>query len=348
MDDIRLKEQIEISLKPIKDLLKDNKITDIYIDGPKKIYVKKGMEIIDVNNKFISSDDLNIAVDQISRSLNVRLSEENAYLDTKLPGGERINIVIPPISISGPKITIRKFGEERLTKEDLIDLNAIDETGMKILEYLVKSGKRIIISGETGSGKTTLLNILCKFIENSKRVITIEDTEELNLERDHWVRLIVDKKDIFKREREYGKVLTNILRMDPYYIVIGEIRGKEAYVLINAYGSGHKGMATIHSGTTKEALYKLKMLLQRDGLNDQSIKEMINLFVDIVVQVKVVNEKRKIVEISEIEKGRGLNLNILYRLDENFDYKIENKPMFLMGEKYLKNIPKFWENKNGK
>jgi pilus assembly protein CpaF len=370
-------EQLKISLNPIRDLFEDEKITDIFIYGPEKVFVKKsgvaGQQMAKNKKgekiKWASKEDLEIATSQIARFMKRKLDKTNPILDARLPDGSRVNIVRDPVFAAGACISIRIFPKQRLNAEKLLHYQSIDKQGLDILKSLVKLGKNILISGGTGTGKTTLLNILCGFISKRDIIVTVEDSREISLEHPFWAAL-ESKHKLHDTDKavELKDLVINALRMFPKWIILGEVRGIEALHMVRAFNTGHAGMGTIHANSGYDALLALEnLILQAGEMRVDAVRQMVCRAIDIVVQiVRFPDDSRKIVEISEVT---GLdhsvttmlptyNLNTLYsyKLSGYFNNKISGtfltggKPTFLNDFKYIPNkeIPSSWveEDKN--
>lgn len=293
------------SLGKIDKFYKDDNISEIMVNGPEEVWVEENGVITKTDVQFANDEELVQLAQKIASSVGRSLNNSNPIVDARLPDGSRVHLVISPISMDGTIITIRKFKKERLTIDDLIRFGSINEAGAKFLESLVRAKANIIVSGGTGSGKTTTLNIISNFIPDEERVITIEDSAELQLSNPHVVRLESrEANNEGKGEVSIRDLVKASLRMRPDRIVVGEVRDSTAYDLINAMNTGHDGsMSTVHSNGPIEAMTRLQNLVLEAGLNlpAQAIKTNLGQAIDIVIQVKRFGDgSRKITHISEI------------------------------------------------
>lgn len=297
--------QINISLSPIKHLLEDEAVTDIIIMGHQTVYAKRiGEELGQINAGWESESDLVTACSQVGRNMRRPINHDQPLLDARLPDGSRINIVFPPChNMNGPCVTIRKFPADRLTAEKILSAGSIDAQGLEVLQAAISAGKNILVSGGTGSGKTTLLNILASFIPKSDRVISIEDSRELNLFHPLWSALET-KQRLYGDDQEIGldRLVVNALRMFPRWIILGEVRGPEAWDLMRAFNTGHSGLATIHANDVRGALMALENLsMAAVDMRVEPLREYISRAVNIVIQVvRFPDDSRKIIDITEV------------------------------------------------
>lgn len=294
-----------IGLGPLEDLINEADISDIMVNNKNQIYVERLGKIHLSPKRFISNDQVRQIIERILSPLGRHIDESVPMVDARLPDGSRVNAIISPLSLTGPTLTIRKFGRERLTIDDLIRLNAVDENMRDLLRACVMSRKNMVVSGGTGSGKTTVLNVLSTFIPAGERIITIEDAAELKLRQEHWVRLESRPPNIEGR----GAITTrdlfrNSLRMRPDRIIIGECRGAESLDMLQAMNTGHDGsMTTIHANATQDVLSRLDSMILMSGaeLPIRAIREMISSAVDIIIHTARLSDgSRKIMQITEI------------------------------------------------
>ncbi|RYX91654.1 MAG: CpaF family protein [Comamonadaceae bacterium] len=298
---------------PIEDLLNDPAVEDILINGHKHVYVSRHGVLQRVSLRFSDDEHLLRIVRRILAPIGRRLDESNPMVDARLPDGGRINVVIEPLAIDGPAVSIRKFRKEPLRPEDLVKLGTFSAGISQLLDVAVQARCNIIVSGGTSSGKTSLLNALATFIPESERVVTIEDTAELSLNHPHVVRLesrpggfdatgVVAIRDL----------LRNSLRMRPDRIVVGEVRGGEVLEMLQAMNTGHDGsMGTVHASSPRECLYRLEMLAGFAGYqgSEVSLRRQIVNAIDFVLQIgRLGNGKRRILSVSEVT---GLNDNVI-------------------------------------
>jgi pilus assembly protein CpaF len=295
---------------PLQPLLQDDAITEIMVNGPKKVYVERGGKIERTNVVFEDNEHLMRIIERIVAPLGRRVDESTPYVDARLPDGSRVNIVIPPISLIGPVVTIRKFYRNPLTVDDLIRLGSTTPEAMEFLKACVQAKINIVVAGGTGSGKTTLLNILSGFIPEGERIVTIENAAELQLRQEHVVTLETRPPNIEgKGEITMRDLVINALRMRPDRIIVGECRGGEAFDMLQAMNTGHEGsMTTIHANTPRDALARLENMVLMAGtdLPHRAIREQISMAIDLIVQTARLRDgSRRILSITEIQHMEG-------------------------------------------
>jgi len=295
---------------PLQPLLEDDSITEIMVNGPKQIYVERAGKLYKTPITFEDDEHVMRIIERIVAPLGRRVDEASPYVDARLPDGSRVNIVIPPIALNGPVITIRKFYKTPLTIEDLIRFGSITPEVVQFLEACVKARLNIIVAGGTGSGKTTLLNILSSFIPNDERIVTIENAAELQLRQEHVVRLESRPPNIEgEGEVSIRDLVINSLRMRPDRIIVGEVRGGEALDMLQAMNTGHEGsMTTLHSNSPRDTLARLETMVLMAGMElpTRAIREQIASAVDLIVyQSRMRDGSRKVVAISEIAGMEG-------------------------------------------
>ncbi len=290
---------------PLELLLKDDKIGDIMINGPKHVYVEKEGKILKSEVTFRDNDHLLQIIDRIVSRVGRRVDETSPMVDARLPNGSRFNAIIPPLALDGPVVTIRMFGSRPLSKTDLLRYKAFTPEMLQLMEGAMKARLNIIISGGTGSGKTTLLNTLSSFIQPDHRVITVEDAAELQLQQDHVVRLETRPCNIEGRGAVTATDLVkNALRMRPDRIIIGECRGAETLDMIQAMNTGHEGsMTTVHANTCRDALSRLETMISMAGLElpIRALRAQFASAVDLIIQAsRLQGGPRKVTSISEV------------------------------------------------
>ncbi len=307
-----LKELIDdtIGLGPLEDLLRDDDITEIMVNGANQIYIEKKGKLHLTDKRFLDEDQLKNVINRIVAPLGRRIDESMPYVDARLKDGSRVNAIIPPISLIGPVITIRKFPKKRMVEEDLINFGSISPQMMEFLKYAVHWRQNIIVSGGTGSGKTTFLNVLSSFISHDERIVTIEDSAELQLNQPHIVRLEARPPNIEgKGAITIRDLVRNALRMRPDRIIIGEVRGGEALDMLQAMNTGHDGsLTTIHANSARDSISRLSTLVLMAGteLPERAVKEQIASAINIIVQQsRFPDGSRKITNISEITGMEG-------------------------------------------
>jgi pilus assembly protein CpaF len=309
----RLFEQIVAEILgygPIEPLLADETITEVMVNGANSIYIERKGKIEGVNASFESDEHLLRIIDRIVAPLGRRIDESSPYVDARLPDGSRVNAIIPPLSLIGPVLTIRKFSKIPLTIENLIDFGTITPEAMEFLKACVISRLNIIVSGGTGSGKTTFLNILSGFIPDDERIITVENAAELQLRQEHVVTLESRPPNIEgKGEVTIRDLVINCLRMRPDRIVVGECRGGEALDMLQAMNTGHDGsLTTAHSNSPRDTLARLETMCLMAGMDLplRAIREQVASAVDLIVhQERMRDGSRKVVNITEVQGMEG-------------------------------------------
>jgi len=298
-----------LGLGPIEILLKDPEISEIMVNGKDKIYIEKNGKIFLTDKKFDTDIQLRTVIDRILSPIGRRVDESSPLVDARLEDGSRVNVIIPPVSLTGQCITIRKFTVKKLKISDLVSIGSLTEKMANFLNICVKLKKNIIVVGGTGSGKTTLLNMLSSFIQEDERIITIEDSAELDLDQEHVIRLEARPASIEGTgEITIRRLLINALRMRPDRIIIGECRGPEALDMLQAMNTGHEGsLTTIHANSPRDAISRLITMVIMAGteLPEKAIKDQIISAIDILVHVSRLSDgSRKVLSISELIKDR--------------------------------------------
>ena len=290
---------------PIESLVKDQRIQDILINGPDQVYIEKNgmLEITPV--QFRDMDHLMQIIDKIVSSVGRRIDESSPMVDARLPDGSRVNVIIPPLSLNGPVVSIRKFRETPLTEDDLLESLALTEEMLTFLKAVVGTKLNLLISGGTGAGKTTLLNVLSNYIPVTERIITIEDSAELQLVQPHVVKLESRPPNIEgKGEVTLTDLVKNSLRMRPDRIIVGEARGAEVMDMLQAMNTGHPGsMSTIHANTPTDALSRMEVMssMGTSFFSERSIRGLLASAINIIVQLaRLPDGKRRVTSISEI------------------------------------------------
>ncbi len=300
-------------LGPLEPLLRDSKISDILVNDKDHVFVEKSGLLSRVNTSFRDDRHLLQIIDRIVSRVGRRVDETSPMVDARLPDGSRVNAIIPPLALDGPSLSIRRFGTGPLAANQLVALKSISAEMMELLSSAVKARISIVISGGTGSGKTTFLNILSQYIPNNERMVTIEDAAELRLAQENIVRLETRPPNIEGQGAiKQRQLLINCLRMRPDRIIMGEIRGEEAFDMLQAMNTGHEGsMTTIHSNTPRDAISRLESMVAMGNMNmpEKSVRQQIAAAITIVVQASRMSDgTRKITSISEIT---GMEENII-------------------------------------
>jgi pilus assembly protein CpaF len=309
----RLFEQIVaeiLGFGPMEPLLADPSVTEIMVNGPKNIYVERSGRLERVNTLFEDDDHVMRIIDRIVAPLGRRVDESSPTVDARLPDGSRVNAVIPPISLVGPSLTIRKFSKVPLTIENLISYGSITPEVVEFLKACVLARMNIVISGGTGSGKTTLLNIMSGFIPNDERIVTIENAAELQLRQEHVVTLESRPPNIEgKGEVSIRDLVINCLRMRPDRIVVGECRGGEALDMLQAMNTGHDGsLTTAHSNSPRDTLARLETMVMMSGMDlpVRAIREQIASAVQVIChQARMRDGTRKVTHVTEVQGMEG-------------------------------------------
>ncbi len=321
----RLFEQIVaeiLGFGPLEPFLADPSISEIMVNGAKNIYVERDGKVVRTNAVFESDDHLMRIIERIVAPLGRRIDESQPYVDARLPDGSRVNAVIPPISLVGPVLTIRKFFKIPLTVERLIELGSVTAEAMEMLKACVRARLNLIISGGTGTGKTTFLNILSSNIPNDERILTIENAAELQLRQEHVVTLESRPPNIEGRGAiTIRDLVINSLRMRPDRIVVGECRGPEAFDMLQAMNTGHEGsMTTVHANNPREALSRLENMILMAGMElpHRAIREQIASALNVIIQLERLRDgSRKCVAITEIQgmEGDVITMSDLFKFE---------------------------------
>lgn len=313
-----------IGLGPIEPYLEDESITEIMVNGPERIFIERNGKLSKANVRYSSDVALMHAIDRIVAPIGRRIDEGSPMVDARLPGGSRVNVIIPPLSMNGAVMTIRKFSRNQLTISDLIDKGTLNWNMADFLEVCVKYRKNIVVSGGTGSGKTTTLNVLSNFIPAEDRIITIEDAAELKLHQAHVVSLEARPPNIeSKGEIKIRDLVRNALRMRPDRIVVGECRGGEALDMLQAMNTGHDGsLTTGHANSPRDFLSRLEVMVLMSGveLPHRAIREQVTSAVDIIIhQERSSDGIRRITDIVEVDgmEGDTILLQSIFKYQRN-------------------------------
>ncbi len=299
-----------LGLGPLEALLRDPEVSDIMINGANTVFVERKGKLVLTNVKFQDDKHLLQIIDRIVSAVGRRVDETNPMVDARRADGSRFNAIIPPLALDGPAVSIRRFGTVPITAEDLVALGSVPRPMLEVLRGAVRSKLNIIISGGTGSGKTTLLNVMSSFIPDGERIITIEDSAELQLQQSHVVRLETRPANIEgKGEVTQRELVKNCLRMRPDRIILGEIRGAEAIDMLTAMNTGHDGsLATVHSNNTRDALARFETMvgIGMPNMSDKSIRETIARALDIIIQLdRLPDGSRRILAVTEVTGMEG-------------------------------------------
>ncbi|MFJ5529830.1 CpaF family protein [Streptomyces sp. NPDC093261] len=291
-----------LGLGVLEPLLADASITEIMVNGPDSIFVERAGRVEQLPLRFASTEQLMQTIERIVSTVNRRVDESNPMVDARLPTGERVNVIIPPLTLTGPTLTIRRF-PRAYTLPELIGLGSLDEQMLMLLAAFVRARFNLIVSGGTGTGKTTLLNALSGLIPAHERIITIEDSAELQLQQEHVIRLESRPPNVEgKGQITIRDLVRNSLRMRPDRIIVGEVRGGETLDMLQAMSTGHDGsLATVHANSAEDALMRLQTLgsMSEVLIPFEALKDQINSAVDVVVQLaRYADGSRKVVEIA--------------------------------------------------
>ena len=295
---------------PLEELLAQNDVTEIMVNGPNRVFVERNGKIETTNKRFSDDRQLRTVIERMIAPLGRRIDESVPMVDARLPDGSRLNAIIEPLALDGPTLTIRRFGKNRLTPDDLINIGAIDGAMLDFLRAAVEARLNLVICGGTGSGKTTFLNILSSFIPEGERIVTIEDAAELRLNQSHIVRLEGRPANLQGAgEVRIRDLVRNALRMRPDRIIVGECRGAEALDMLQAMNTGHDGsLTTIHANSARDAISRIETMVMMAGfeLPIKAIRDQIASAIDIIVHISRMRDgSRKIVGISEIAGLEG-------------------------------------------
>ena len=334
-------------LGPLERLLADDSINDIMVNGPKKIFVERRGKVFQSNAQFRDVAHLVNVCQRIAAGIGRRIDESSPMVDARLADGSRVNIVFPPLALDGPYVSIRKFGKKVMDFTQLVGFGALTPQVARILELASRARLNIIISGGTGSGKTTLMNALSQLIDPGERVVTVEDAAELQLQQPHVVRLETRPTSLEGRgEVNQRDLVRNALRMRPDRIIIGEVRGGEAFDMLQAMNTGHDGsMSTIHANSTRDALSRIENMVQMGsmGLPSLAIRSQISSSVDLIIQVERHRDGgRRITQVTEVcgLEGDMILMNDIF----HFEIQGEGPDGRLRGEYRVSRIqPSFQE-----
>ena len=305
----RIEDEV-MGLGPLEPLLADPTISDILVNGYDTVYIERHGKLELTNTRFTDPAHLLNTIDRIVSAVGRRIDESSPMVDARLADGSRVNVIIPPLALDGAILSIRRFGVELLTMDKLIELGTLTTEVAEVLSAIVKARLNVVISGGTGSGKTTFLNILSGYIPEDERIVTIEDSAELQLQQPHVVRLETRPPNIEgKGEVAARDLVRNSLRMRPERIIVGEVRGGEAFDMLQAMNTGHDGsLTTVHANSPRDALGRIENMVAMTGINFQinALRSQIASAIDIVLQIgRLEDGKRKLVSLQEISGMEG-------------------------------------------
>jgi pilus assembly protein CpaF len=307
---------------PLEPLIERDDIADIMINGPETTYIEVNGKIQRADIKFRDNQHLVTICQRIVGAIGRRVDEASPICDARLPDGSRVNVIIPPLAIDGACMTIRKFKREKLTLEKLVDFGSMTPSCAKLIMAVGRCRVNVLVSGGTGSGKTTMLNCLTRYIDHGERIITCEDAAELQLQQPHVVRLETRPKNLEGvGEITMRDLVKNCLRMRPERIIVGEVRGPEAFDLLQAMNTGHDGsMGTVHANNPREAITRMENMIAMGGLNlpSAAVREQIASAVNVIIQVQRLRDgSRKVTHVSEITgmEGEVVTMQDLFSLE---------------------------------
>ena len=302
-----------LRLGPLEELLADDTVTEIMVNGPHRVYVERGGKIQLTDLQFLDDASVMAIIERIVSPIGRRIDESQPYVDARLADGSRVNAIIPPLALSGPTVTIRKFAKKTLTVEDFIRFGTWSRNAAEFMKACVIMRKNIIVAGGTGSGKTTLLNLLSGFIPHDERIVTVEDAAELRLVQPHVVRLEARPPNIEGRGAvTIRDLVKNCLHMRPDRIIVGECRGGEALDMLQAMNTGHDGsLTTVHANSPRDVISRLETMVLMSGMElpSRAIREQIASAVDVIIhESRLSDGSRKVVAISEVTGLEGQNV----------------------------------------
>jgi pilus assembly protein CpaF len=295
---------------PLEPLLRDHTVSDILINGYRRVYVERFGTLEPSHIRFNDDDHLMRIIRKIVSDVGRHIDESSPMVDARLPDGSRVNAIIPPLAVDGPMLSIRRFAVDPLEMKDLISYATIPAQLQEILKGIVVARLNVLISGGTGSGKTTLLNVLSRFIPERERIVTIEDSAELQLKQDHLVRLETRPPNIEgKGEIAQRDLVINSLRMRPDRIIVGEVRGKEAFDMLQAMNTGHDGsLTTVHANSPRDALMRLETMVAMTGMEipNEFVRRFVSSAIDVVIHVaRMTDGTRKLTSLQEVTGMEG-------------------------------------------
>ncbi len=317
---------------PLEPLLEDETVTEILVNGPNQVYIERRGRLVETNIVFRSNAELMRIVDRIVTPLGRRVDESSPMVDARLPDGSRVNIIIPPLCLNGPTISIRKFAKNVFTEADMLRVGTLNQKMIDFLRACVTARQNIVVSGGTGTGKTTLLNMLSNFLPSSERIVTIEDSAELQLNQKHLVRLEARPPNIEgKGQVTIRQLVINALRMRPDRIIVGEVRGGEALDMLQAMNTGHDGsLTTAHSNSARDTLHRIETMVLMAGTDMplRAIREQIASAFDMIIHLeRMADGSRKVVQIAEVQglEGDVVVMQDIFRFEQTgvSDGKVE-------------------------
>ena len=307
---------------PIEDLVESEKYSEIMINGPDQIYVEQGGKLVLTDKKFRDEEHLMNIIDRIVSQVGRHVDESSPMCDARLPDGSRVNVIVPPLSLVGPVVTIRKFGKKPITAQQLVKFGSITPNMLSFLEACVKGKLNIIVSGGTGSGKTTLLNVLSSFINDDERIVTIEDAAEVQLKQEHVITLEARPANLEgKGAITIRNLVKNALRMRPDRILVGEVRSEETLDMLQAMNTGHDGsLTTIHANTPRDSIARIETMVMMSGMELplKAIRDQVASAIDLIIQQSRLRDgTRKVTSVSEVVgmEGDVVSMQEIFRFE---------------------------------
>ena len=307
---------------PIEDLVESEKYSEIMINGPDQIYVEQGGKLVLTDKKFRDEEHLMNIIDRIVSQVGRHVDESSPMCDARLPDGSRVNVIVPPLSLVGPVVTIRKFGKKPITAQQLVKFGSITPNMLSFLEACVKGKLNIIVSGGTGSGKTTLLNVLSSFINDDERIVTIEDAAEVQLKQEHVITLEARPANLEgKGAITIRNLVKNALRMRPDRIIVGEVRSEETLDMLQAMNTGHDGsLTTIHANTPRDSIARIETMVMMSGMELplKAIRDQVASAIDLIIQQSRLRDgTRKVTSVSEVVgmEGDVVSMQEIFRFE---------------------------------
>jgi pilus assembly protein CpaF len=320
------------ALGPIRPLVEDERISEVMVNGPDRVYVEMRGQLYLTDIRFLNEEELLGVIEHVVSSVGRTISRDEPLCDARLADGSRVHAALPPVAVDGPALTIRKFPANPLQVEDLVGFGTVTEIAMSFLRLAVLAKANIIVSGGTGSGKTTFLNVLSSFIPVTERIVTIEDAAELRLLQDHVVRLEARPRTGDERPIPIRELVINSLRMRPNRIVVGECRGGEALDMLQAMNTGHDGsMTTLHANGPREALTRLETMVLMAGMDlpVHAIRTQVAAAIDMIVQLDRLSDgSRRVTSVTEIAgmEGQTITMHEVFKLERDGDPKAPLRP----------------------
>jgi pilus assembly protein CpaF len=314
-------------------LLQDDTVNEVMVNGPSDVWVERSGRLEKTGVRFTDEHHLRRIINKIVAQVGRRVDESSPMVDARLPDGSRVNAVLPPLSLSGPLLTIRKFSKKRWDLGDLVTINSLTPAAKEFLDAAIRAELNILISGGTGSGKTTLLNALSSAIPEDQRIVTIEDAAELRLNQAHVLRLESRPKNVEGQgEIPIRELVRNALRMRPDRIVVGEVRGAEALDMLQAMNTGHDGsLSTCHANTPRDAVSRVESMVLMAGIEFpmQAVRQQLSRALDLIVQIERFNDgARRIINITEVQRMEGDTVT----LQDIFEFRMDRESANGTGE----------------